>query len=116
MVFWQASKQVTGLLRQDSGFWVFGKESTPGKSLKKNGREFSRITAVGRLPLAPGAVRATAKQVICLLEESAREARKRRKEQAGEEQAATRKRDLNQFLWDAEKISLVDLSLERLSS
>ena len=48
--------------------WVFDKESTPGKFLKRNERKFNKIAAIGQLPQARDAMGAIAEQVTRVLE------------------------------------------------
>ena len=87
MVFRRVNEQMTGRFGRDSGLWVFDEESTPGKFLKRNEREFNKITAIGRRPEAQKAMGAIAKRVIRVLEENAREVRKTKKKQIGRKQA-----------------------------
>ena len=86
-VFRRVNEQMTGRVGRDSGLWVFDEESTPGKFLKRNEREFNKITAIGRRPDARKAMGAIAKRVIRVLEENAREVRKTKKKQIGRKQA-----------------------------
>ena len=64
MVFQCVDKQMTGCFGRDSSLWVFDKESTPGKFLKRNEREFDKITAIRWLPWAQKAMRAIEEQVM----------------------------------------------------
>ena len=81
MVFRRVNERMTGRFERNSGLWVFDEESTPGKFLKRNEREFNRVTAVGRLPKAREAMQTIADRVIRALEENARQVRETRKKQ-----------------------------------